>query len=108
MLGKVGQNLDLKFKKWELVKVSEDRPCPRMDHSFSVVNKRGIAVLAGGIDQSGERLTDIWILDLIRMDWSRVSTQPRVEESIGPMASHCACSVGSVVYLYNGNAEFKR
>lgn len=108
VLGKVGQNLDLKFKKWEVVTVNEEKPCPRMDHSFNIINKRGIAVLAGGVDQYGERLTDIWILDLMRLNWSRVSTQPKIEESIGPMACHSACAVGSIVYFYNGNAERKR
>jgi hypothetical protein len=107
-LGKVSQNLDLKFKKWEVVTVDEEKPSPRMDHSFTVINKRGIAVLAGGIDQYGERLDDIWILDLVRLNWSRVNAQPTIEESIGPMACQSACAVGSTMYIYNGNVDRKR
>lgn len=49
VLGKVGQNLDIKFKKWEILITNEDKPCPRKDHSFNIINKKGIAVLAGGI-----------------------------------------------------------
>jgi hypothetical protein len=49
VFGKAGQNLDIKFKKWELVTTNNEKPCPRKDHSFNMINKKGIAVLAGGI-----------------------------------------------------------
>jgi hypothetical protein len=48
-LGKVAQNLDIKFKKWEILTTNEEKPCPRKDHSFDIINKKGIAILAGGI-----------------------------------------------------------
>ncbi len=82
-MGKAGQNLDIKFKKWEVVTTNEDRPCPRKDHSFSIINKKAIAILAGGINQQGNWLADVWVFDFIRLLWSKVSTEPTIEESIG-------------------------
>lgn len=83
VLGKVGQNLDVKFKRWEMVITNDDRPCARKNHSLSVINKKGIAVLAGGIEQHGNWLSDVWLFDMVRLLWTRISTQPRIEESIG-------------------------
>jgi hypothetical protein len=76
--GKINQNLDIKFKRWEVITVNEERPCPRKDHTFTIIKSRAIAVLAGGIEQYGNRLTDIWLFDLIRLSWIRVVTQPRI------------------------------
>jgi hypothetical protein len=83
VLGKVAQNLDLKFKRWEVVPTNEERPSPRKDHSFNVINRRGIAILAGGIDQYGGWLDDVWLLDLVRLHWTRVTTIPKIEETLG-------------------------
>ena len=83
VLGKGGQNLDIKFKRWELISTNDDRPVPRKDHSFSVINKKAIAVLAGGIDQQGTWLTDVWLFDFVRLSWTRVTTSPSIPESIG-------------------------
>jgi hypothetical protein len=82
-MGKGGQTLDIKFKRWELVNTNEDRPCPRKDHSFDIINKKGLAVLAGGIGESGDWLTDIWLLDLIRLQWTRLATTPSIPEALG-------------------------
>lgn len=73
-MGKGGQNLDIKFKKWELVATNEDVPCPRKEHTFSMINKKAIAILAGGIDQKGNWLSDLWIFDFVKLSWSRIST----------------------------------
>lgn len=70
VFGKAGQNLDIKFKKWELVVTNSDRPCPRKDHSFNMINKKGIAVLTGGIEQKGNWLTDVWLFDFLRNIWT--------------------------------------
>jgi hypothetical protein len=78
VLGKNNQNLDVKFKKWEVISTNEEKPCPRKDHSFNMINKKGIAILAGGIDQSGTWLDDIWILDIVRLQWIRINTYPRI------------------------------
>ena len=83
VLGKGGQNLDIKFKRWELVNTNDDKPCPRKDHSFNIINKKGIAVLVGGTDQQGTWLTDVWLFDFVRLTWGRVSTSPAIFESIG-------------------------
>jgi hypothetical protein len=48
-----------------------------------VVNKKGYAILAGGIEESGNWIDDVWLFDLVRLHWSRVNTNPRIEESLG-------------------------
>jgi hypothetical protein len=48
-----------------------------------VVNRKGIAVIIGGMDKYGRDLKDIWILDLIRLHWIKLNTQPKVELGIG-------------------------
>lgn len=83
VFGKAGQNLDIKFKRWELVTTNSDKPCPRKDHSFNMINKKGIAVLAGGIEDRGNWLADVWLFDFVRQLWTEVSTVPSVPESIG-------------------------
>ena len=83
VLGKNNQNLDIKFKKWELVTTNEDKPVPRKDHSLCVLNKKGIAILVGGVDQWGQFLSDVWLLDLVRLQWRRVNSQPKIERALG-------------------------
>ena len=78
VLGKNNQNIDVKFKKWEVITINEDKPCPRKDHSFNMINKKGIAILAGGIDQNGTWLDDVWILDMVRLHWVRINTYPKI------------------------------
>lgn len=78
VLGKNNQNIDVKFKKWEVLAINEDKPCPRKDHSFNMINKKGIAILAGGIDQNGTWLDDVWILDMVRLHWVRINTYPKI------------------------------
>lgn len=78
VLGKNNQNIDVKFKKWEVITINEDKPCPRKDHSFNMINKKGIAILAGGIDQNGTWLDDVWILDMVRLHWLRINTYPKI------------------------------
>jgi len=75
----MSQNLDIKFKRWELVQTNQDKPCPRKDHSFNVINKKAIAVLAGGIEEYGNWLSDIWLFDFLRLQWTYINTQPRIE-----------------------------
>ena len=79
VLGKVAQNLDLKFKRWEVIATNEEKPCPRKDHSFNVINKKGIAIVAGGIGQYGGWLDDVWLLDLVRLHWTKVTTTPKID-----------------------------
>lgn len=83
VLGKGGQNLDIKFKRWESVSTNDDRPCPRKEHTLTLIAKKAVAVLAGGIDQLGRWLDDVWLLDLVRLSWTKVSTSPSIGESIG-------------------------
>lgn len=82
VLGKGGQNLDIKFKKWESVATNDDKPCPRKAHTFNLINKKAIGVLAGGIDQQGGWLTDVWLFDFVRLHWTKINTTPSIEESI--------------------------
>jgi hypothetical protein len=43
-----------------------------------MINKKGIAVLAGGIDHYGNWLEDVWLLDFVRVTWTRISTAPTI------------------------------
>jgi len=50
---------------------------------MTFINKKGVAVVAGGIDQFGRWLEDIWLFDFIRINWTRVNTSPSIPESVG-------------------------
>lgn len=78
VMGKNNQALDIKFKKWLNITINEERPCPRKNHSFNIINKKGVAILAGGIEQNGSWLHDVWMLDFTRWCWTKVSTLPSI------------------------------
>ena len=60
-----------------------DRPCPRKDHAFNIINRKGVAVLTGGTDQYGSFLSDIWLFDLVRLQWRQITTEPRIDRALG-------------------------
>lgn len=46
--------------------------------------------MAGGIDEYGGWLDDVWLLDLVRFHWTRVTTTPKIEDSLGYLFAYVA------------------
>ena len=60
---------NVKFKKWDILKVSGKKPCSRMSHSMNIIPKKAQIVLVGGRNEKDYLLNDIWVFDLLEMTW---------------------------------------
>lgn len=49
-------------KSFEIVKTSGEPPCPRKNHSMSLVSKKNSIVVLGGLDVRTNPLSDVWLI----------------------------------------------
>ena len=56
-------DLDRKgVKNFETIKTLGEGPCPRKNHSMSLVAKKNCLVIIGGLDANTNPLSDVWLI----------------------------------------------
>ncbi|KAJ2915363.1 hypothetical protein MD484_g5082, partial [Candolleomyces efflorescens] len=82
--------------RWEEKITTTVKPCPRGYHTANLV--RDIMVMVGGSDGK-ECFTDIWLLNLTSLIWSKVNIPPPLYKRL----SHSATQVGSYLFIVGGH-----
>jgi hypothetical protein len=60
-----------------------EKPSARKNHSMNFINSRAMIVILGGKDPEGNTLSDVWIIDLIKLVWQKINTIPNLSSFVG-------------------------
>jgi hypothetical protein len=54
---------------WEILSLKGKKPEGRYSHSMNILNRKGICLIVGGMNDYDEVLRDVWIMDLCSFSW---------------------------------------
>jgi hypothetical protein len=54
---------------WEVLSLKGKKPEGRYDHSMNILNKKGICLIIGGMNEDNQILKDVWIMELCTFSW---------------------------------------
>ncbi|KMZ67357.1 Acyl-CoA-binding domain-containing protein [Zostera marina] len=89
--------LDLETMSWDAIETSKNTPGPRFDHTASSYEDRYLLIFGGSSHSAC--FSDLHILDLYTMDWSKAQVEGHV---INPRAGHACIVVDGIMYIVGG------
>lgn len=92
----------LEYLKWKKLDFDGALPCKRSGHSACMYKQK--MIIFGGDSGGNDMLNDLWELDLIKLKWTKISSEPATDKSSYPCAryAHSATIIQDKMYVHAG------
>ena len=108
------------FCQWDIIRTAGDAPCLRYGHTMNYLKSNDRLILFGGIDQSGNVLNDLWLIDLSNINgrpsliiqhyWKKINTElrPDIPSSNFSRAYHTSSEINNSIFIFGGRLKGKQ